>query len=261
MAESLLQSLDARGVATLTLNRPDEGNAFDEVLVERLTEVLLFLAADRAVRAIVLNAAGTVFCSGTEFDWRARQVQATPIENLGGAEAVATLLRTLDRLHKPTVAVVQGAAHGLGVGLAAACDIALADETASFTLADVRRGTIPAVVGPYIVKAIGLRQARRYFLTGETIPVGRAFTLGLVHDMVLPEAMSAALETMLAALVQGAPGALASAKDLAFLAESNPFDQLMVAETARRLAEARGSDEAREGIAAILDERKPDWRP
>jgi methylglutaconyl-CoA hydratase len=261
MTDTILRAIDDRGVATLTLNRPDVHNAFDDDLIARLSEHLQFLAADRAVRVVVLNAAGKSFSAGADLDWMRRMSEYTSAENLEDAGRLAALMRLLDRLPKPTVAVVQGAAYGGGVGLAACCDVVLAAETAVFCLSEVRLGLTPATISPYVVRAIGARQARRYFTTAEIIPAGRAKEIGLVHEVVMGEALSAALETLLQALLSGAPGAQEDAKDLVFLNEARPLDAALIAETARRIAERRTTDEAREGFSAFLEKRKPAWRP
>jgi methylglutaconyl-CoA hydratase len=260
MTETVLHSTDSRGVATVTLNRPQVHNAFDDKLIGRLTETFQFLAADREVRIVVLNAVGKSFSAGADLDWMKRMAGYGPAENHADAERLAGLMRRIDRLPKPTIAVVQGPAYGGGVGLVAACDIAIAAETATFALSEVKLGIIPAVISPYVVRAIGARQARRYFMTAEAIPAGRALELGLVHEVVMPDALGAALETVLQALLQGAPGAQAAAKDLVFLNESALSDEALVAETAKRIAERRATDEAREGFAAFLEKRLPSWR-
>jgi methylglutaconyl-CoA hydratase len=260
MTDTILQSIDERGVATLTLNRPEVHNAFDDALILRLDEALQFLAADRAVRAVVLNAAGKSFSAGADLAWMRRMASYTLPENFADAERLARLLRTLDRLPKPTIAVVQGAAYGGGVGLVACCDVVIAAETATFCLSEVKLGIIPSVISPYVVHAIGARQARRYFITAEAMPAGRAREIGLVHEVVMADALGAALETTLQALLQGAPGAQAGAKDLVFLNEARALDESLVAETARRIAERRTTDEAKEGFAAFLEKRKPSWR-
>ncbi|HLY56344.1 MAG TPA: enoyl-CoA hydratase-related protein [Stellaceae bacterium] len=260
MTENILQAIDERGVATVTLNRPEAHNAIDDALILRLTETLQFLEADRTVRIIVLNAAGPSFCAGGDADWMRRVSAYTLTENVADAERLAALMRTLDRLSKPTIAVVHGATFASGVGLVACCDIAIAAESATFRLTEVNLGLVPAVISPYVVRAIGGRQARRYFQSAERIPAGRAREIGLVHEVVMPEALGGQLETCIRAILQGAPGAQAAAKDLVFLNDAHALDEALIAETARRIADRRITDEAREGLEAFLEKRRPTWR-
>ena len=260
MTDIILQSIDERGIATVTLNRPEIHNAFDDVLIARLTEVLQSLADDRTVRIVVLNAAGKSFSAGADLGWMRRVAAYTLAENIADAKGLATLMYTLDRLPKPTIAVVQGAAYGGGVGLAACCDIAIAAETATFCLSEVKLGIIPSVISPYVVRAIGLRQSRRYFQTAEVISAARAREIGLVHETVSASALGTALDAIIQALLLGAPGAQADAKSLAFLNDATPLDEALLAETARRIAERRTTDEAKDGLGAFLEKRKPGWR-
>ena len=248
------------GVATVTLNRPEARNAFDDALIATLTGVLADLDASPAVRAVVLEARGASFCAGADLGWMRRMADASPAANDADAAALARLMRTLDRLGKPTIAVVQGPAHGGGVGLVACCDIALAADSAAFCLSEVRLGLIPAVIMPYVVAAIGARHARRYTMTAETIPAARASEIGLVHEVALADSLPAARDAMLRTLLQGAPGAQAAAKDLIDLVATQPITDAIVAETARRIARRRASEEGREGVAAFLARRPPSWR-
>ena len=169
-------------------------------------------------------------------------------------------MQALDRLPKPVIGLVQGAAYGGGVGLVAACDIAIAAERASFCLSEVKLGLIPSAISPYVVAAIGARQARRWFLTAEVIPAARAREIGLVHEVVADGGLETALEAVLTALFQGAPMAQAEAKDLVFLVAGRPVDEELLAETGRRIAARRASDEGREGVSAFLAKRPPSWR-
>ncbi|MGB8843867.1 MAG: enoyl-CoA hydratase/isomerase family protein [Aliidongia sp.] len=260
MTETLLQTIDARGIATLTLNRPDLHNAFDDALIADMTGRLEALGGNDAVRALVLRGAGKSFSAGADLDWMRRMALYTREQNQRDAEKLAGLMHTLDQLPKPVIGVVQGAAYGGGVGLVAACDIAIASERASFCLSEVKLGLIPAAISPYVVAAIGPRQARRYFLTAEVISAARACAIGLVHEVVEPEALEGAVEAVLAALLQGAPIAEAEAKDLVFLVAGRPVDDALITETGRRIAERRVSSEGREGIGAFLNKSLPPWR-
>jgi methylglutaconyl-CoA hydratase len=256
---SLLEATDARGIATLTLNRPERHNAFDDALIATLTDALRRLGADPAVRVVVLEAAGASFSAGADLGWMRRIADAPEAANRADAEALARLMGTLDALPKPTVAVVRGPAYGGGVGLVACCDIAIASDRARFCLSEVKLGLTPATISPYVIAAIGPRQARRWFLTAEVFDAARAQAIGLVHEVVIDAALDGTKETILRALLQGAPGAQADAKDLVALTRSTQDREGLAAETSRRIAARRASAEGREGIAAFLDRRKPVW--
>jgi methylglutaconyl-CoA hydratase len=260
MTEALLQDIDARGVVTVTLNRPALHNAFDDALIAEMTHVLTTLGADPAVRAVVLRGHGTSFSAGADLDWMRRMAGYSREQNLTDAEGLARLMHVLDRLPKPVIAAVQGPAYGGGVGLVAACDIAIATDRASFCLSEVKLGLIPAAISPYVVAAIGAHQARRYFTTAEVISAARAREIGLVHEVVSPDALDSAVDAVLKAIVQGAPIAQAEAKDLAFLVADREIDQALITETARRIAERRVSAEGRAGVAAFLNKTVPPWR-
>jgi methylglutaconyl-CoA hydratase len=257
---NLTETVDARGIVTLTLNRPDRHNAFDDALIAELTAALERLAAQSGVRALVLASTGRSFSAGADLAWMRRMAGYSEAENQADAAALARMLHTLDRFPQQTLAVVQGNAYGGGVGLVACCDIAIASERASFCLTEVKLGLTPATISPYVVNAIGPRQARRYFTTAEVIPAARAQAIGLVHE-VAPEAeLDAACERVLDALLQGAPGAQGDAKALVFLCEGRRVDETLGQETSRRIAARRASAEGREGLAAFLNKRAPTWR-
>jgi methylglutaconyl-CoA hydratase len=260
MSSTFLQAVDARGVATLTLNRPERHNAFDDSLIAQLTAALRRLGEEPEVRAVVLASSGRSFSAGADLEWMRRMAAHSPEDNLADAAGLASLLHTLDRLPKPTVALVQGAAYGGGVGLVACCDIALAAEGASFCLSEVKLGLTPATISPYVVQAIGPRWARRLFQTAEIFDASRARDIGLVHEVLPAEGLVARGEQLVAALLQGAPGAQADAKDLVFLCEGRPVDAALSAETGRRIALRRASAEGQEGIGAFLNKRAPSWR-
>ena len=260
MTDTLLQDIDVRGVVTVTLNRPDLHNAFDDALIAEMTHVLATLGADPAVRAVVLRGHGKSFSAGADLDWMRRMAGYTQAQNQKDAEGLAKLMHTLDRLPKPVIGVVQGAAYGGGVGLVAACDIAIASTKASFCLSEVKLGLIPAAISPYVVAAIGARQARRYFMTAEVIPAARAREIGLVHEVVAPDEIETTLTAVLDAVFQGAPAAQAEAKDLVFLVDGAPVDQALIVETAWRIAQRRVSAEGREGVGAFLAKRRPVWQ-
>ena len=249
----------AEGVARVILDRPHVHNAFDDALIARLDETFRALQADGRVRAVVLAAEGDSFSAGADLNWMRRMAAYGYDDNLADALRLGELLHRIAHLPKPVVALVQGPAYGGGVGLVAAADIAIASERASFMMSEVRLGLVPAVVSPYVVAAIGPRQARRYFVTAERIDAAEALRLGLVHQVVPAGELEAAGARLIERLNANAPAAMAASKDLVFQVAGRALDDELVAETARRIAEARASPEGTEGIAAFLDKRKPGW--
>ncbi|GBG03336.1 enoyl-CoA hydratase [Azospira sp. I13] len=247
-------------VGILTLNKADRHNAFDEALIAEITAGLKQLEADPAVRVVVLSAAGKSFCAGADLNWMKRAAGYTPEQNLADAGNLATLLSTLNHLTKPTVARVQGPAYGGGVGLVAACDIAVATYDALFALTEVKLGLIPAVISPYVIEALGERQCRRYFLTAERFSATDAYRLGLLHEIVPDEEqLDEAVGEIVDKLLKNSPAAQAASKALIRAVAKRPIDAPLVADTARRITEMRASPEGREGIAAFLEKRKPNW--
>ncbi len=260
MTDALLLDRDTRGVATLTLNRPDRHNAFDDALIAEITGALTELAHDPGLRALVLAASGRSFSAGADVAWMRRMAGYTEAENVADASAMARMMHLLDRFPCPTIARVQGAALGGGVGLAACCDMVVAATGASFCLSEVRLGLIPAVISPYVIQAIGARQARRWFVTAETFDAATARAIGLVNEVVPPDQLDGAVERLVGALLDGAPGAQRDAKSLVFLCEAAPSDAALSAETSRRIAARRASDEGRAGLSAFLAKTKPEWQ-
>jgi methylglutaconyl-CoA hydratase len=256
---SYLEIEHADKVATVRLNRPDKHNAFDEHLIAELTQAFRDLAADAAVRVVVLAANGPSFSAGADLHWMKRMSAMSRAENEHDSLLLADLMAAIDRCPKPVIALVQGAAFGGGVGLVACCDIAIASTRASFSLSEVRLGLIPAVISPYVAAAIGPRACRRYFLTAERFDAETAERLGLVHRVVEPEALGTAQDEIVAHLLKGGPNALAAAKDLIQRVSDAPNDEALRRDTAKRIADARASDEGKEGIAAFLEKRKPNW--
>jgi len=256
--EALYTSLDARGVATVTLTRAWVHNAFDDVLIARLTEVFTSMGENPAVRVVVLAAEGKSFSAGADLNWMKRMAGYSREENLADAKALATMLETIDRCPKPTLALVQGAAYGGGVGLVAACDIAIGTAGASFSLSEVKLGIIPAVISPYVLNAIGPRAARRYMLTGERFDAEEAHRIGLLHDVVGSEELVGAGELMISALLQAGPNAQTAVKDL-IRAVSFCAPDAVMDKTAGRIADLRVSAEGQEGLGAFLEKRKPSW--
>jgi methylglutaconyl-CoA hydratase len=248
-------------VARVVLNRPDRHNAFDDIIIATLANCFEGLATDDAVRVIVLSAIGKSFSAGADLGWMKRSAGYSKAENEADARKLAEMLATLNRLPKPTIALVQGGAYGGGVGLVAACDIAIASDAAKFSLTETRLGLIPSVISPYVLAAIGARAARRYFLTAEFFDAAEAFRLGLVHSIVPADELAEAGQLMVKHLLDAAPDAVADAKRLIADIAGQPIDDTLIGETARRIANARSSNEGREGIAAFLEQRKPGWRP
>jgi methylglutaconyl-CoA hydratase len=247
-------------VARVTLARPAVRNAFDEVAIDELTRVFLSFTDDVETRVVVLGGEGPVFCAGADIGWMRRAGSWSKTENETDAERMARMLRAIDECGKPVVAVVQGAAIGGGVGLVAASDIAVAAEDAVFSLAEVKLGILPSVISPYVLRAIGARQARRYFLTGERFGAAEARRIGLVHEVTLSSELAAARDRLIDALLTSAPEAVAVAKRLiAQVAGKTPEDAMPLA--VRTIAERRASEEAKEGLTAFLEKRPPAWTP
>ncbi len=259
MAAGFHTDVDARGIATLWLDRPELHNAFDDALIAALTAELARLAGEDGVRILVLAARGKSFSAGADLNWMKRMAGYTQAENRRDADALAGLMRALDTFPKPTLARVQGAAYGGGVGLVACCDIALASDAAVFCLSEAKLGLIPAVISPYVVAAMGRRAARRFLLTAETFDAPTAHALGLLHEVTALDALDAAIEAVLIPLLAAGPQAQRECKDLIARVAGGPVDDAMVDDTAERIARVRVSPEGREGIAAFLAKRRPAW--
>ncbi len=253
---------ETRGPAAwVWLNRPAAHNAFDEAMIADLTDVFTRLQAEDAVRVIVLAGRGQSFSAGADLKWMERAAAQTKKANLRDALAMAGMLKTIASIAKPVVARVQGAAFGGGAGLAAVCDIAIASAAAEFALSEVRFGLIPATIGPYVVAAIGRRQASRYFLTGERISAAEACRIGLAHEVCPPEALDERVGRVVAALAAAAPKAQAAAKAFIRRVAGKEIDERLIAATAQTIATLRTTPEAREGIQAFLEKRRPSWQP
>ncbi len=257
--QTLVHEIGADGTATVTLNRPEVHNAFDDAVIARLTELLHELAADERVRLVQLAAAGKSFSAGADLNWMRRMADYGDQENYRDAMGLAELLRTLNELPKPTLALVHGAAFGGGVGLVCCCDIVLAAPQASFSLSEVKLGIIPSVIGPYVVAAIGQRAARRYMLTAERFDAAEAQRIGLVHEVVGQEALRERAGEIAATLRANGPSALREAKELIRALANRPIETAVIEDTARRIARIRASAEGKEGLGAFLEKRKPDW--
>jgi methylglutaconyl-CoA hydratase len=249
---------DPRGVVTLTLNRPERHNALSAPLLDALLGALGELAGDGSVRAVVLTGAGRSFCAGADIGEMRRAADAAPADNEREAARLAAVLHALDTLPRPTVARIQGNAFGGALGLVAACDVAIASDLAVFALTEVRLGIAPAMISPYVLRAIGPRQARRCFLTGERLSAATAERIGLVHQAVPGERLDAIVGELVADLLQGAPGAQAECKRLVrhVAGHAGAPD----AELAAWIARLRAAPEGREGLTAFLEKRRPYWQ-
>lgn len=255
----LLVVVDSSGVARLTMNRPDVRNAFNEALIAGLLEEVTRLGADKNVRVIVITGAGAAFSAGADLSMMGRVAKFTPEENKKDARRLAEMMRAVQVCPKPVVALVNGPAMAGAIGVVAACDIAIASDAAFFALSETKIGLIPAVISPFVIQAIGIRNARRYFLTAERFDAATAKRMGLVHVVAKATELEAALEAVLKDLLAAAPGALGEAKDLIRAVAGKPIDDAVMDDTAGRIARLRSSAEGREGIAAFFEKRKPNW--
>jgi methylglutaconyl-CoA hydratase len=246
-------------VATITLNRPDVRNAFNETAIADLTMAFDEVNQDADVRAIVLAANGPAFCAGADLNWMKKMAGYSHDENEADALRLADMLRTIYFSPKPVLAKVQGDCYAGGMGLVAACDIVVVAEGANFCLSEVKLGLIPATISPYVIKAIGDQASRRYFLTAERFDAFEARRLGLAHEVVPADALDATVAAITQALVNNSPNAVREAKKLVRDIAGLPIDDPLLADTAGRIANIRASTEGKEGVAAFLEKRKPSW--
>ena len=247
------------GVGRVTLNRPDVRNAFDDALIAALSKAFQELDADPSVRAVVLAGNGPAFCAGADLNWMKRMAGYSRDENLRDARALADMLATLDRMDKPTIARVHGPAFAGGTGLVAACDIAVGTPEAKFCLSEAKLGLSPATISPYAMRAMGEREARRYFLTAEVFAADEAVRIGMLSLLVPANELDSTISSLLEHLLAGGPEAHAKIKALIRAVAGRRPDDALVAETAKQIAEIRGSAEGREGIASFLEKRKAAW--
>ena len=257
---SVLYQLDNRGVATVTLNRPDIHNAFDDQLITELSNIFQKIGQDDDVRVMILASKGKSFCAGADLNWMKRMADYSYEENLADANALAQMLLTLNELPKPTIARVQGAAFGGAVGLIACCDIAIGSKLSKFCLSEVKLGLMPATISPYVIDAIGARAARRYFMSAEVFSSRRARRLGLLSEAVTEEELDDTIELLIEQLLKNAPNAVAAAKQLVFDVRDTPAGPDLLNLTSSRIAAARVSPEGQEGLSAFLQKRRPSWR-
>ena len=246
-------------VAHVILDRPEVRNAFNQTSIAELTEVFASLGEDASVRAIVLSAHGVAFCAGADLNWMQQMAHYNQTENLADASRLASMLKTIYLCPKPVVAVVQGDCYAGGMGLVAACDIAIAAEVANFCLSEVRLGLIPATISPYVIKAMGENAARRYFLTAERFDAAEARRIGLVHQVVAADALEQTTATLLKALTSASPDAVREAKRLVRDISGAALTDALIDDTAQRIADVRASEQGREGVRAFLEKRKPAW--
>lgn len=253
--------LSPSGLAVVTLSKPEKHNCFDEATIDRLSTIFSDLGNQESVRALVIRAEGKSFSAGGDLNWMRRQAAQIYDENLEDARALATMFARLDALPMPTIALVDGPAYGGGVGLVACCDIALATPNAAFALSEVKIGLMPATIAPYVMRAIGARNARRYFQTGERIDAADALRIGLVSELLADAAaMEHKADRLVEAIFLNAPGAVARAKSLIAEIEFLEIDASLGELTAVSIAKRRATEEAKEGLSAFLEKRRPSWQ-
>jgi len=259
MYNNILTEIDI-GVGIITLNRPERHNAFDDALIGELAAAIDLMAAEPAVRVLVISSTGKSFCAGADLNWMKRAAAYSAEENLRDSRALAEMLRKLAQCPKPTIARVQGPAYGGGVGLVACCDVAIGTFDAEFSLTEVKLGLIPAVISPHVIAAIGERYARRYMLTAERFSAAEAYRIGLLHEMVADdEGLDEAVGEIVEALLKNGPRAMAECKALIAAVAWKPLAPDVIEDTAHRITRLRASTEGREGMNAFLEKRKPNW--
>lgn len=253
-------SIQHRGhVATITLQRPEARNAFSDAVIAELTAAFQDMAASAEVRAVVLAATGPAFCAGADLNWMRRMADYSRDENLADAGALADMLRAIYECPKPTIARIQGDVYAGGMGLVAACDMAISVETANFCLSEVKLGLIPATISPYVIRAMGARAAHRYFLTAERFDAKEAHRIGFVHDVVSADQLDAKVAELTSALTSASPNAVRSCKNLLQDVAGRDIDAPLIGRTVEGIADIRTSREGREGVQSFLQKRKPFW--
>ncbi len=248
-----------QGVATVTLNRPEVRNAFNDEVIVELTAAFLALSDRDDVRAVVLAANGSAFCAGADLNWMKRMATYTREENLADGRGLARMLEVIYTCPKPTVARIQGDVYAGGMGLVAACDMAVAAEGAHFCLSEVKIGLIPATISPYVIRAMGSRAAHRWFLTAERFSAAQAHGMGLVHEVVPVDQLDAQVQAITGALVAAGPDAMRACKRLLHEVGGREITPGLIDRTVEGIADIRASQEGREGIRAFLEKRKPAW--
>ena len=246
-------------VARITLNNPDKRNAFDDSIIASLTEAFAQAGNDDAVRVVVLQAAGKHFSAGADLNWMRAMGKLDAEQNQQDALRLAALMQAIDQCSKPVIARVQGAAFGGALGLICAADMAVAADNTRFCLSEVKLGIVPAVISPYVVRAMGARQANRYFMTAEVIAAERAQQVGIVHEVVSEDTLDSTVESLVQSLLSGGPQAQVETRALIARVNDGPIDDAMVNDTAALIARLRTGDEGQEGLSAFLEKRKPNW--
>jgi methylglutaconyl-CoA hydratase len=249
------------GIALLWMNRPNVRNAFNDAVIAELTDAFRTLEGDDGVRAVVLAGRGSAFCAGADLNWMKRMAGYGFEQNYADALGLANMLHTLHTLKKPTIARVHGPAFAGGMGLVAACDIAVAAHGAEFCLSETKLGLIPATISPYVIAAMGARMAYRYMLTAERFSAAEAYRIGFVQEIAQEEELDATINAILGHLVAGGPAAHAATKELIRAVAGKPLTPDLIGDTATRIATARASDEGKEGIRSFLEKRQPAWVP
>ncbi|MFM2074637.1 MAG: 1,4-Dihydroxy-2-naphthoyl-CoA synthase [Pseudomonadota bacterium] len=250
---------DQDAVRTITLARPEVRNAFNDEVIAELKNAFLAVAQDASVRCVVLVAEGPAFCAGADLNWMRRMADYSREENRADAGELAAMLRAIYECPQPTIARVQGDVYAGGMGLVAACDMAVAVDTAQFCLSEVKLGLIPATISPYVIRAMGVRAAHRYFLTAERFGAAEAHRIGLLHAVVTAEALDTQVAELIQALVNASPHAVRACKRLVQDVAEREINDALVRQTVEAIADIRASDEGREGVQAFLQKRKPHW--
>ena len=248
-----------RGIATLALNRPDVRNAFNDEMIAELTEAFIALGAMADVRCIILLANGPAFCAGADLNWMRRMADYSHAENLADAAQLADMLRVIYECPKPTVARIQGDVYAGGMGLVAACDIAVSVDNAQYCLSEVRLGLVPATISPYVIRAMGARAAHRYFLTAERFDAREAHRIGFVHEVVKADELDARVAEISQALVNASPLAVKACKQLVQDVAGRELSAGLIALTVKGIADIRSSEQGKEGVQSFLQKRKPAW--
>lgn len=257
--DNVLWQVDKYGVATITINRINKHNAFDTCMIDLLIHRLDYLALRNDVRCLILRSNGEHFSSGADLNWMKSMATSTRNENLSDAKNLARLMETLDAFPQPTIAVVQGSAFGGALGLICCSDIAIASHDANFCLSEVKLGLVPAIIAPYVMRAMGNRQARRYILSGEVIPAVDAERFGIVHEVRDASEIEHAVKKVVDSLLMNSPDAMRKAKALCHQCHQNPIDDDLIDYTSRLIADIRVSPQGQEGLKAFLEKRLPCW--
>ena len=247
------------GVATITLNRPELRNAFNDEVILELTVAVQELGQRDEVRAIVLAANGPAFCAGADLNWMKRMAGYSRAENLHDASGLARMLEVIYTCPRPMIAKVQGGVYAGGVGLVAACDMAVSVDTAQYCLSEVKIGLIPATISPYVIRAMGARAAHRWFLTAERFSAAEAHRIGFVHEVVPASELDARVQALASTLASAGPQAVRACKRLLHDVAGHDITPALVQHTVEAIADIRASDEGREGVRAFLEKRKPAW--